>query len=135
MILKPKDVLEKLTHERKCEKNIAVIFFLNKHREIISTHRHIFFEKSQLKMSDIFIPAFYVSASFLILAHIKNRENHKENLEQKEKLQTNSLQPTQFEKELTNKVITAGNFLNIKLLDHLIVTKKTYYSFHESGII
>lgn len=125
MILKPRDVLEKLSHERRCKRNISVIFFLSEKKEIISIHRYIFFEEPQLKMNDIFIPAFYVAASFLILAQVKNGNTN----------QTKSLQPTQFEIDLTDKIVTAGVFLNIKLLDHLIITKKAYYSFHESGII
>ncbi len=106
MILKPKDVLEKLSHERQCKKNISVIFFLSEKKEIISIHRHVFFEEPQLKMNDIFIPAFYVSASFLILAQVKNGNTN----------QTKSLQPTQFEIDLTDKIVTAGVFLNIILL-------------------
>lgn len=134
MILKPKDVLEKLTQERHCKKNITVIFFLNSKKEIISTHRHIFVEKTQLTMGDIFIPAFYISASFLILAYIKNT-GYLTIFDTEKVRDQKSLQPTQHEIELTNKIITAGNFLNIKLLDHLIISKNTYYSFHESGLV
>lgn len=123
MILKPKDVLEKISYERNCGKNVVIIFFLNHKKEIISTNRHFISRKSQLTLGKIFIPAFYVSASFLIIIHIKNKPT------------TTTEQPTQHERKLTTKIAETGQFLNIQLLDHLLVTKKTYYSFHESGII
>ncbi len=127
MILKPKDVLEKLSHEKKCDKNIAIVFFLNDKKEVLSIHRKLFSKETKLTMSDIFIPAFYLSASFLIIVHVKNQNGGE--------IEKTILQPTDLEINLTHKIITAGDFLNIKLLDHLIVTKNIYYSFHESGIV
>ena len=35
----------------------------------------------------------------------------------------------------TNKIKQAGQFLDIKVLDHLIVTHEAYYSFADEGIL
>ncbi|MBS1666712.1 MAG: hypothetical protein JST58_04975 [Bacteroidetes bacterium] len=37
--------------------------------------------------------------------------------------------------ELTSKIRESANFLDIKLLDHIIVTMEGYYSFVDEGLI
>ncbi|WP_372474369.1 DNA repair protein RadC [Capnocytophaga sp. ARDL2] len=44
-----------------------------------------------------------------------------------------SLQPSLQDKQLTEKIRLAGNQLEIKLLDHLIITQNDYYSFADHG--
>ncbi len=44
------------------------------------------------------------------------------------------LQPSNFDIELTQKIKQAGLTLDIKLLDHLIIAKKTYFSFVDEGL-
>jgi DNA repair protein RadC len=46
-----------------------------------------------------------------------------------------TLKPSQQDKELTQKLKKAGNSLDIKLLDHLIVTQKSYFSFADEGML
>lgn len=122
MIFKPKQVLELLTKERKASQNILVILFLDSNKKIISIHRLVYIEKPQLNMSDIFIPAFYLAAKYIIVAQIKNRRNTSDK---------NEL-PTEDEKIFLQKIKQAGNFLNIPVLDYLIITQKGYYSAYES---
>lgn len=43
------------------------------------------------------------------------------------------LQPTEKDLDLTDRLIQVGNIIDIQLLDHLIVTPTTYYSFQDSG--
>lgn len=43
------------------------------------------------------------------------------------------IQPSKSDKELTQKIQQAGNSLDIKLLDHLIITEKSYFSFADNG--
>ena len=43
------------------------------------------------------------------------------------------LQPSIEDKEITQKIKKAGEIMNIKLLDHIIITKKGYYSFADEG--
>lgn len=45
------------------------------------------------------------------------------------------LQPSVSDKQLTAKIKKAGETLDIKLLDHLIITEKAYFSFADEGII
>ncbi len=46
-----------------------------------------------------------------------------------------SLNPSQSDRVLTNKLKMAGESLDIKLLDHLIITEKKYYSFADENIL
>ena len=43
--------------------------------------------------------------------------------------------PSEADKAITRKIKTAGELLDIKLLDHLIVTEEKYYSFLDEGAL
>ena len=45
------------------------------------------------------------------------------------------LQPSTADKQLTQKIKEAGCTLDIKLLDHLIITEKVYFSFADEGVL
>ncbi|MDN3671849.1 DNA repair protein RadC [Flavobacterium branchiarum] len=44
------------------------------------------------------------------------------------------LKPSQADKQITNKLKLAGESLDVKVLDHLIITETKYYSFVDEGI-
>jgi len=46
-----------------------------------------------------------------------------------------TLRPSEADKALTKKIKDAGEFLDIKLLDHLIITPDSFYSFADEGIL
>ncbi len=46
-----------------------------------------------------------------------------------------TLKPSDADKKLTQKLRTAGESLDIKVLDHLIVTEKAYFSFADEGLL
>jgi len=47
-----------------------------------------------------------------------------------------TLRPSDADKRMTEKIIKAGELLDIKILDHLIVTpNKDYYSFADNGLM
>jgi len=46
-----------------------------------------------------------------------------------------NLKPSRQDEVLTQKIKSAGEFLDIKLLDHVIVTNEGYYSFADEGLI
>ncbi|MDN5247420.1 MAG: JAB domain-containing protein [Candidatus Cardinium sp.] len=48
---------------------------------------------------------------------------------------TGVLQPTEADIDLTDRLIQVGNIIDIKILDHLIVTSTNYYSFQDSGLM
>ncbi|WP_100610652.1 RadC family protein [Confluentibacter lentus] len=64
--------------------------------------------------------ALEVGATGLILAH-----NHP----------SGTLKPSEADKQLTNKLKTASESLDIKVLDHLIVTEKAYFSFADENVL
>lgn len=60
------------------------------------------------------------NASYIILAH-----NHP----------SGNLTPSKEDIQLTNKIAKAGMLLDLIVLDHLIVTNKSFFSFNEEGLI
>ncbi|MDR6301364.1 RadC family protein [Mesonia maritima] len=68
----------------------------------------------------VFKSALELGATAIILVH-----NHP----------SGTLKPSQADKQLTQKLIHGGESLDIKVLDHLIVTQKSYFSFADEGIL
>ncbi|HEX8061406.1 MAG TPA: DNA repair protein RadC [Cyclobacteriaceae bacterium] len=68
----------------------------------------------------IFKVAMDEKASSIILAH-----NHP----------SGSLNPSQADVDLTNKLVAAGKFLDVQVIDHLILAGKNYCSFADSGLL
>lgn len=66
----------------------------------------------------LFKKALEVLATGIILCH-----NHP----------SGNLKPSTADKQLTQKLKTAGETMDIKVLDHLIVTQKAYFSFADEG--
>lgn len=64
--------------------------------------------------------ALEVGATSLILAH-----NHP----------SGTLNPSEADKHITQKLKLAAQSLDIKVLDHLIVTEKAYFSFADEGVL
>lgn len=46
-----------------------------------------------------------------------------------------NLRPSQADISITKKIAEAGELLNIKLIDHLIISQNHYYSFADEGLI
>ncbi len=46
-----------------------------------------------------------------------------------------NLKPSRQDEELTQKIKQAGQLLDIKLLDHLIITNEAYFSFANEGLL
>ncbi|MHB1178798.1 MAG: JAB domain-containing protein [Daejeonella sp.] len=46
-----------------------------------------------------------------------------------------NLKPSQADLDLTRKLITAGNYLDIQVIEHIIMTSEGYLSFADEGII
>ena len=68
----------------------------------------------------IYVAALKANACALIICH-----NHP----------SGSLRPSRADEELTTKIKNAGSFLDIKLLDHLILSEEAYYSFADEGLL
>lgn len=46
-----------------------------------------------------------------------------------------TLKPSEADKQLTKKLKTAGDSLDIKVLDHVIITEKAYFSFTDESLL
>ena len=68
----------------------------------------------------VFKSALAQGATALILAH-----NHP----------SGTLKPSVADKNITQKIKKAGEILDIKVLDHIIVTEKTYFSFADESLL
>ena len=44
-------------------------------------------------------------------------------------------QPSTQDRNLTEEIRKAGNVLNLKLIDHVIITNETFYSFADEGLL
>ena len=44
-------------------------------------------------------------------------------------------QPSEDDIKITQKLVEAGNILGIEVIDHIIVTKKDFFSFRDKGLI
>lgn len=66
----------------------------------------------------VFQTALKANASSVILVH-----NHP----------SGNLHPSQADRELTEKIKAAGKFLDIPMLDHLVLTDSSFYSFADEG--
>jgi DNA repair protein RadC len=64
--------------------------------------------------------ALEVGATSIILVH-----NHP----------SGTLKPSEADKQLTKKIKTAGESLDIKVLDHVIITEKSYFSFADENVL
>ena len=69
---------------------------------------------------EIFKEAYLSSAVSVILVH-----NHP----------SGSVVPSSADYKLTKRIIEAGDLLGIKVVDHIVVSRKSYYSFYENGDI
>ena len=66
----------------------------------------------------VFSVALKCNASSIIIAH-----NHP----------SGNLKPSEADKRLTKKLKEAGNYLDVKVLDHIILSREGYYSFADES--
>ena len=67
---------------------------------------------------EIFKEAYLLSSSYIICIH-----NHP----------TGNIKPSLKDKELTKRLLECSKILGIRIVDHLIIGKNSYYSFFENG--
>ncbi|MGO4912246.1 RadC family protein [Leeuwenhoekiella sp. W20_SRS_FM14] len=109
-------VLGELAHEE------FWILYLNNANKVLSMH-----QLSKGGMTGtlvdvrlVFKKALETGAVSIILAH-----NHP----------SGALKPSQADKNITEKLKNASQSLDIKVLDHLIITEKAYFSFADEGLL
>ncbi|MEA2007387.1 MAG: DNA repair protein RadC [Patescibacteria group bacterium] len=113
ILLTPKDVWEAMSDIRGSKKEHFVVFYLNSRnqeikREIISIGT---ISASLVHPREVFESAIKDSASSIILAH-----NHP----------SGDTEPSQDDIEITKKLVHAGKILDIRVVEHVIVTDKEF---------
>lgn len=108
--------LAHLDHEQFC------VLFLSSANEVIrlETLSKGGWTGTVADVRPIFRRALELKATALIVAH-----NHP----------SGQLRPSTADKQLTDRLKQAGQFMDISLLDHLIVTSRGYYSFADEGLL
>ena len=122
LYLTPQDVWQEMRFVRNTKKEHLVIFYLDSRsqeikREIISIG---LLDESLVHPREVFEPAVRHLASHIILAH-----NHP----------AGDPNPSPQDREITKRLILAGKILGIELIDHVIVTSKSWFSFKEKKLI
>lgn len=121
-LLKPQDVFDSLKDIRESKKEHFVVFFLDSrnqqiYREIISVGT---INASLVHPREVFEPAVKHLAVQVILAH-----NHP----------SGDLSPSEEDLTVNKRLSEAGKLLGIEVLDHIIVTKGSFSSFKENGLL
>ena len=122
LVLSPRDVWEQLKNIRGSKKEHFVVFYLDTQNQEI---RHEIISIGTINASlihprEVFEPAIKHLASHIIIAH-----NHP----------SGSLDPSDEDLAVTKRLADSGRLLGIEVLDHVIVTNKSYTSFKEKHLI
>jgi hypothetical protein len=99
-----------------------IVLYLNQANEIIGYYKH---SKGAINatVADIRIvlaTALKALAVSMVIAH-----NHP----------SGNLKPSRADEQLTDKIKQGSSLMDVKLLDHIIVTKEGYYSFADKGLL
>jgi len=99
-----------------------VVLFLNQQNEIIGYYKHSVgsINSTIADVRIIFAAALSSLSTSMILAH-----NHP----------SGNTKPSEADKTLTIKMKEAGKLFDIAILDHIILTKYSYYSFADEGML
>lgn len=115
-----KDVYNYLKEFKNQDREMFIVIGLNTknqpvYREIVAIGD---LNSAIVHPRETFKKAIMMSCSSIIIAH-----NHP----------SGDLEPSQEDKEITTKFKKAGELLDIKILDHLIISNKGFYSFEDSS--
>lgn len=122
LLLSPKDVWDQLKDIRDNKKEHFVVFFLDTRnqeikREIISIGS---LNANLVHPREVFEPAVRHFAAQIIVAH-----NHP----------SGNTEPSADDLVITKKLTEAGKILGIEIIDNVIVTENSYFSFKEKGLL
>ncbi|PQJ74990.1 RadC family protein [Polaribacter gangjinensis] len=98
------------------------VLFLNNSNKVLAKHQ---VSKGGMTATVVDIRLLFKQALELFSVAIIVCHNHP----------SGKLKPSDADIQLTQKIKNAGNTLDIKLLDHLIITEKAYFSFADEGIL
>lgn len=114
--------LTQLHDIRTKQKEYFVVLYLNARKQLIRKETISIgtLNETLVHPREIFQPAIGYLASSIILAH-----NHPDN----------SADISEADRKITEKLIQSGAILDIKVIDHIIITNNNYISFKEQGLL
>jgi DNA repair protein RadC len=121
-ISEAKDILPLLNDIVSKQQEYFICISLNGANEVIEKRIVTvgLLDKSQVHPREVFADVIIDRAASIILAH-----NHP----------SGELKPSNSDLRIHEQLVEAGKILGIKILDHIIISKKGYYSFQEAGLI
>lgn len=116
----PTDLLPCLKRYRDLEKEHFIVATLNGAHSVISVKLITIgiLNRTLIHPREVFREAIKDNAASIILVH-----NHP----------SGNVEPSEEDKNVTQRLTDAGDIIGIKVLDHLIISTKNYYSFAESN--
>jgi DNA repair protein RadC len=121
-IVSAKDAVAQLQELRTVKKEHFVVLYLNArnqliHKETVSIGT---LNASLIHPREVFKPAIDYLAASIIIAH-----NHP----------SGDVDPSEEDIEITKRIKEAGKIMGIEIADHIIVTKESFLSFQERGLV
>lgn len=122
IISTPKDVIAQLTELRHNKKEHFVVLYLNAksqlvHKETISMGT---LDANLVHPREVFEPAIKYSAASITVAH-----NHP----------SGDPKPSEDDLEVTKRLVEAGKIMGIDVLDHVIITMNSHFSFKDDNLL
>lgn len=121
-ILSPEDAVKCCYELQSKRKENFVVLYLNS-RKMLLGKEYITLGSADVSYIDpreVFIPALKYNSSGIIIIH-----NHP----------SGEPTPSQEDKEITKHILSAGELLNIELVDHIIISETGYFSFKHHRLI
>jgi len=121
-ITEAKDVLPLIDWISNKQQEYFVCISLNGANEVIENRTVTvgLLDRSQVHPREVFADVITDRAASAIFAH-----NHP----------SGALEPSNSDLKIQEQLTEAGRILGIKVLDHIIISKKGYYSFQENGLV
>lgn len=118
----PDDIFREVMHFANNEQEMLIVVALNGAHEVLSTFVASvgLVNKTIVHPREVFSPAIQKRATAIAIAH-----NHP----------SGSIEPSNDDKVVTQRLNEAGEILGIKLLDHIVFSYNGYYSFLEHGLL
>ncbi|NOQ33998.1 MAG: DNA repair protein RadC [Methanosarcinales archaeon] len=121
-ITEAKDVLPLISRITNKQQEYFICISLNGANEVIENRTVTvgLLDRSQVHPREVFADVITDRAASVIFAH-----NHP----------SGALEPSNSDLKIHEQLTEAGRILGIKVLDHIIISKKGYYSFQENGLV
>jgi DNA repair protein RadC len=122
LVMTPEDVWRELGSITSQKKEHFVVFYLDIRNQVIKKDIISIgtLTASIVHPREVFEPAIRDGAAQIILSH-----NHPSGV----------VEPSQADRDLTKRLVDAGKILGIEIIDHIVVSKKSYYSFVEHKLL